>query len=369
MDFEGLEEVIAYEGKQFVTDLEGPVTRNRNALELCERFIEGGGRFFAQLGRYDRVLAEILHRPGFKAGDRLRLILPFLKAYGASDHNVLEFSRTGLLVLPGAEKTMRYVQEIMACFMVSSAYEHYVSVASERLGFPFDNAFCTRISLDSVKMEEWEARTLRNLAQEVVALPLLEIPSGARSIGAFSSKDQSTIQRLDDIFWTEATDLPSFRLVMETSPIGAEEKAGAVMDVCKKTGVGVEDTMYVGDGTTDSQALRLVRKGGGFSLAFNGNHEAVREADVAVMSGNTVVTSVLAEAFYKGGKDAVLDLADNWTLEGIRRSGTVHDYLVKELERTFPGGLPNLARVNASNVAEITRSSVTFRQTVRGERT
>jgi energy-converting hydrogenase A subunit R len=155
---------------------------------------------------------------------------------------------------------------------------------------------------------------------------------------------------------------------METSPVGIEEKAGAVMDVCKKTGVGVEDTMYVGDGITDSQALRLVRKGGGLALAFNGNHDAVREADVAVMSGSTVVTSVLAEAFYKGGKDAVLDLADNWTIEGVKRSGAVHDYLVRELERTFPGGLPNLARVSASNVAEVARNSATFRAAVRGER-
>ncbi len=368
MDFEGLEEVIAYEGKQFITDLEGPVTRNRNTLELCEHYIEGGGRFFAQLGRYDRVLAEVIHRPGFKAGDRIRLVLPFLKAHGASDHNVLEFSRESLSVLPGADKTMRYVQEIMACFMVSSAYEHYVSAACEKVEFPFDNSFSTRISLDAAKMDDWEARTLRNLAKEVVALPMLEIPASARSIGSFSPRDQGTIQRLDEIFWSEATDLPSFRLVMETSPVGIEEKAGAVMDVCKKTGVGVEDTMYVGDGTTDSQALRLVRKGGGLALAFNGNQEAVREADVAVMSGNTVVTSVLAEAFYKAGKDSVLDIAENWTLDGIKRSGAVHDYLVKELERTFPGGLPNLARVNASNVIEISRSSSAFRQSVREER-
>ncbi|MGD1061598.1 MAG: hypothetical protein ABR879_09105, partial [Methanomassiliicoccales archaeon] len=183
MDFEGLEEVIAYEGKQFVSDLEGPVTRNNYALDLCERYIEHGREFFFLIERYEDVLAEVLHRSGYKIGDALRLILPFLKASGATDNGMLELAKRKVSILPGADKAMRYVQEIMASFIVSTSYEHYVSAVCDAIVFPFENAFCTRVSLDQIRMDEWEARTIKNLAEEMSRMPIIDIPHGARSMG------------------------------------------------------------------------------------------------------------------------------------------------------------------------------------------
>jgi energy-converting hydrogenase A subunit R len=367
VDFEGLEEVIAYEGKQFVTDLEGPITRNDNALELCEKYLERGARFFALISRYDDVLADVLHRSGYKADDKLRLMLPFLKAHGATDHAVLEFSKQHVAILPGADKAMRFIPELMASFIVSTSYEHYVSAVCDRLDFPFENVFCTRVSLDQTHMEDWEAKNIQTMAEEIAAMPLIDIPAGAKTLKDFTSRDQKTILRLDEIFWTEITDLPSFRLVMEVNPIGGEEKAAAIVDICKKTGIGIEDTMYVGDSTTDVQALRMVKRGGGLAVAFNGNSHAVREADLAVLSENAVVMSVLAETFFRGGKDASLELVDHWDAVGIKRSGVVHDYLVKELERTFPDGLPRVERVTTRNLEDLISRSTRFRRTINGE--
>jgi energy-converting hydrogenase A subunit R len=367
LDFEGLEEVIAYEGKQFVSDLEGPVTKNDNALELCEHYVDHGREIFFLIERYEDVLAEVLHRSGYKTGDALRLILPFLKAFGATDNGLMEHAKNNVAVLPGADKAMRYVQEIMASFIVSTSYEHYVSAVCEAIGFPFESAFCTRVSLDQIRMDEWESRTIRNLAEEMSRMPLIEIPSGARSMASFSSRDQRTLLRLDEIFWTEMTDLPSFRLVMEVNPVGGEEKAATVVDICKKTGIGIEDTMYVGDGHTDVQAMRLVKRGGGMAISFNGNAPAVREADVAVLSPNAVVTSVIAEEFFKGGKDAVLEMVDRWGIDGIRRNGRVNEYLIKEMERVFSNRLPKVERVSANNIERLSESSAVFRRSVRGE--
>jgi energy-converting hydrogenase A subunit R len=139
------------------------------------------------------------------------------------------------------------------------------------------------------------------------------------------------------------------------------------MEIQRTTGVGLENTMYVGDSITDMQALQLVRDGGGVAVSFNGNAYAVREAEICVISPNTVLTSVLAETFSTAGREGVMNLADNWGLDFLRRSGYVHDHLIKELEGVFPDQLPTLERITFDNMERLTRESSSFRKTVRGE--
>ena len=362
MDFEGLEEISAYEGKQFITDLEGPVTINDNPRDLCTHFIDRGQRLFAVVSRYDQVLARVIRRQGYKSGDHLRLILPFLKAYGVTDNRMQEFSRKHVKVVPGADKAMRFVQELMASFMVSSGYEHFVGAVCEEIGFPFDNVYCTRLSLDSVRIDDWESQILKNFAQEIALMPMLEVPPGARSMREFPSKDQQTIARLDEIFWQEMSDLSSYRFLNEVSIIGGDDKAASIVDVCKKTGVSMEDTCYIGNDVSDVQALALVKRGGGLSIAFNANESAVKEAEVLVLSSNAVTTSILVEAFHRAGRDGAMSLVENWTIPGIRDSGLVHDYLVRELERAFPKQLPRVVRITRENLEPLVQESLRFRE-------
>ncbi|NLB76264.1 MAG: hypothetical protein GX799_07345, partial [Crenarchaeota archaeon] len=63
------------------SDCEGPIAKNDNAYELCAHFIPDGDKFFANISKYDDVLAAVLHKPGYTSGSTLKLILPFLKAY------------------------------------------------------------------------------------------------------------------------------------------------------------------------------------------------------------------------------------------------------------------------------------------------
>ncbi len=367
MDFEGLEDISAYEGKQFITDLDGPVTCNENSQEVCGHFIERGQRFFAVLSRYDRVLAHVFRRQGYKSGDHLRLILPFLKAYGVTDNRMQEFSRKHITVLPGADKAMRFVQELMASFLVSSSYEHFVNAVCEEIGFPFDNVYCTRVSLDSVRIDDWESQILKNFAQEIAIMPLLDVPAGARSMREFSPRDQQTLARLDEIFWHDMSDLSAYRLLNDVGIIGGDDKAASIVDICKKTGVGMEDTMYVGVDINDGQALALVKRGGGLPIAFNANESAVREAEVLVLSENAVTTSILAEAFHRAGRDGAMSLVDNWNVPSIRQSGLVHEYLVRELERVFPKHLPRVVHITHDNIEPLIKESFRFRRAVKGE--
>ena len=115
--------------------------------------------------------------------------------------------------------------------------------------------------MDAIKIDDWETDILIQLAEEIARIEPMNIPEGARSIDEFSANDQASIKRLDDIFWEEMTDLSSYQLILEVNPFGGEEKASAVFDIRRRTGIGLEDTMYLGDSITE------MCKHGGSSLS------------------------------------------------------------------------------------------------------
>ena len=69
----------------FISDCEGPISKNDNAFELAANFIPNGDKLFTNISKYDDVLADVLNKPGYTAGSTLKLILPFFKAYGVTD--------------------------------------------------------------------------------------------------------------------------------------------------------------------------------------------------------------------------------------------------------------------------------------------
>ena len=85
-------------GRKFVvSDCEGPISANDNAFELAGHFIEDGERFFQIVSQYDDILADEIKRPGYNAGSTLKLILPFLRAYGATNQNMKDFSQENIM--------------------------------------------------------------------------------------------------------------------------------------------------------------------------------------------------------------------------------------------------------------------------------
>jgi energy-converting hydrogenase A subunit R len=350
----------------FVTDCEGPISKNDNAFELTSSLVPDGDSIFALISKYDDVLADVVKKPGYKAGDTLRLILPFLKAYGTTDKKIRDFSGRNVLLVPGAKDTLTFVRQLMPSFIVSTSYEHYISSLCSLTGFPFENCYCTRLNLDKYDIPAEETKRLRELQREVAALPMIEIPRNADSINDFSERDQETIRRLDEIFWQIIPKMESGKMLTEVNPVGGTEKARAVRDIVERMGCSLEGVMYVGDSITDALPLRLVRENGGLAVSFNGNDYSVRESDVAVLSGDTTVTSVLAEAFSRHGKEAAFRLVKEWSPLGLKKSA-VSPELCKRMLRLFPGGFPQVELVTEDNVERLKRESSVFRKTVRGE--
>ena len=106
----------------FVSDCEGPISKNDNAFELAENFIPNGDKFFANISKYDDVLADILQKPDYSAGSTLRLILPFFKAYGLTDRQMEDFSVKSIVLIASSKSTLHHIRAISDAFIVSTSY-------------------------------------------------------------------------------------------------------------------------------------------------------------------------------------------------------------------------------------------------------
>jgi len=301
---------------QFVSDLEGPLTLNDNAFELTAHFLPQGAHFFALISRYDDIVADIVKRPGYRAGNTLALIVPFLKAFGLRDRDLHEFSRTSIKLIPGAREALQRIRAQMPAFIISTSYEPYVRAVCEVLDFPFENAYCTKISLDAYALCERERQELLALYSQIIQRSQMQIPPGAQSLNELSGEDRQTLELLDHIFWERLKEMGIGRVLREVQPMGGPEKAQALREISERTGISLAQTIYVGDSITDAEALALVRQSGGLAVAFNGNRYALKAAELGCISSDALVLAEIAEAFQtSSGLFAVPPQAARWTVQ------------------------------------------------------
>lgn len=352
--------------KVFISDCEGPISKNDNAFEVTSHFVPNGDKLFAVISRYDDVLADILKKPSYKAGDTLKLIIPFLKSYGITDRKMREFSAQSLVLIQNVKDTLQYVQNIAHAFIVSTSYEHYIKALCQALKFPHENTYCTEVIMDKYRITEGEKSKLKELAREMSQMPVIEIPPGAKSLNDFSEKHRKTIQRLDEIFWKEIANMKSGKIFHEVNPIGGREKADAVKDAAERVGVDLADVMYVGDSITDVEAFRLVKENDGLAVSFNGNQYAVRNAEIAALSENSIVTAIIADVFCGLGKQETVSLVEDWNREALKKS-LVSPVLLKLLFELYPRELPKVKIITSENMEVLAKESSEFRKKVRGE--
>jgi len=341
--------------RQICIDCEGPLTRNDNALEVSEYFIPQGGRFFSLISKYDDFLADVAKRKGYKAGTTLSLILPFLKAYGATNQGIKEYSASHLLLIPGAKETLSHLNQKMPTFIISTSYQPYIEALCDFVGFPVKNTYSTFLDLDRYQISFEEIRRLKALLQEILKLPFIDL-SGVRKKEDLSPSTKGTIRRLEEVFQEEIPSMECGKIMKETSPIGGMEKAKAVVDSLK--GREISQVMYVGDSITDVEALRLVGEGGGIGISFNGNSYALKTAQIACISPHTLPLEVLGEVFCAEGKEGVLKVTKKWPQ-------SLKEKLRKKLSAISP--YPQVEILTHGNLERLTKESERIRRKVRGE--
>ncbi len=348
----------------FVSDCEGPISKNDNAYELAANFVPNGDNFFCNVSKYDDVLADVLKKPNYTAGSTLRLILPFLKTYGLNDARMEEFSADNILLIQNTKATLKQVQAIADSYIVSTSYEHYIKALCKAVDFPYKNTYCTKVSLDKAAITPQERLQLRERAQEISQMPLITIPQNAKSLTDFAQKDQALIKRLDEIFWSEIPKMFVGKFLNDVVTVGGEQKAESIRDVVKRLNEPLENVMYVGDSITDVEAFQLVKENGGLAVSFNGNSYAVKNADVAVMSESNLVTAVIADIFCRSGKNETLKAVKSWSQASLERAGVSSDLLKQFYAKSEV--VPKVQIVTNENINSIVTESSDFRKKVRG---
>ena len=330
----------------FVSDCEGPLSVNDNAFELSGKYIDDGEKFFQIVSRYDDILADEIKRPGYNAGGTLKLILPFLKAYGATNEDITRFSEETILMVPGARDTLQFVYCTMPSFIVSTSYQQYIQALCNLTGFPFENTYSTLLDMDKYSLTPREETRLMELREDVL-------------------NDQS-FENLEKIFWELIPQMSIGKIIEDVDPVGGEGKKETVKDIMERFQFQASDLMYVGDSITDVQPLRYALEKGGLSVAFNGNGYAIDETEIAIMADNTLPISILADLFNKGGREEVIEFVNQFKEEPQR---ALYDYPVdSQLARKYPK-MSNIQMgiVDDENREKIKEESLKYRKNVRGE--
>lgn len=363
----------------FITDWEGPFGKNDYALELSAQYLPNGDNFFILLSKYDDILADVLKRKNYGAGDTLKLILPFLKAYGANNKAIIKYSTENAQLLPSSVETLRFIQSNMPSFVISASYCICLKYISEHIGLPINNIYCTDLDIDKYELSEKETARLREIAEEIGVLlrqlmkndqelgAFLEIPENAYSIDDFAERDRVIIQKLDRIFWEDIYNMEAGRMIQEVEVKDGLGKANAIEEIIEDLKINPQEAMYVGDSITDALAFRFIKEKGGLAISFNGNEYALREAEIAIISEDTLVTSILTYIFRNNGIDGVRDFVEKWGPE-IVKEYCKDPILKSHIDDSYFTKLPKVELISRKNIDQLIEESTDFRKTVRGKK-
>jgi energy-converting hydrogenase A subunit R len=352
--------------KVFISDCEGPISKNDNAFELTSHYVPEGNKLFTIISKYDDVLFDVLKRPNYTAGYTLKLILPFLKAYGATDQKMQQFSLKNLILISNIKETLQYLRTTSEVFIISTSYEHYIKALCYAINFPYKNTFCTRLNIDKYNINESESNQLKKFATEISKMPTIKIPAKAKAIKDFPEKHQKTIRRLDQIFWENILDMDSGILFKTITPMGGREKAEAIKQVAEQLNISLKQIVYVGDSITDVEAFKLIKQNDGLTISFNGNQYAINNSEIAVLSENSIITSIIADLFFRSGKQNTIDLIKRWDKKGLKESIMNHS-MSEHLLQLPSAKLPKIKIITDENKKTLSKESSEFRKKVRGE--
>lgn len=349
------------EDKQFISSCHGFITANNNIRNLNKEFIPKGDNFFDALSRYDDLCSYVLARDAKKAATAIKMSIPFLKSFGVSDLAALEFSKKDLKLLNGAKETMSYLYEMLPTFVSTGSLEHHMMAVCDATDFPMMNVGCPRPSFDNLEMTKQEMRTLRDYAKTIASLNVSHMRYINTEAKMVDNDDVTLLAECDRIFLDEMPKMNFYKDYEKLESVGINEKSYALLEIRKKTEIELSSTIYVGGDISDAQALDLVRDSSGLSISFNGNEHAVHGCNVAVMSDDATVISVLAEDFYNGGIESVFSLIDDWTPAKLKKRPMDENSPLKMLLKKHPKKLPVVKKVDRHNVDEISAQSEKYR--------
>ena len=338
--------------KSFITDCEGPLTLNDNAFELSEHFIENGGELFKTLSLYDDYLADIVKKDNYKAGNTLKLILPFFVVENISNEDLVDFSQNHIYAVNDSKFLLSYLKDAMNTYIVSTSYGQYIEAVSNYMEVPFENTFYTKVNLDKLTLTDDEIEKIKEFKDLILENP-------------------NDYELFDDIFFSQIAEMGIYENIKDIDVVGGEGKKLAIDEIIKRDNINVNGMLYIGDSITDVEPLEFARKNNGISISFNGNEYPLKVAEIAIVSPSAVTTAVIANVYAENDKNKVLEFINDYNcsndLKKLFADYNIDAEINDKFFSVFNENYPTIQIITEENFDEILKISKEMRNNIRGQ--
>jgi energy-converting hydrogenase A subunit R len=352
------------------SDWEGPWVTADHAFDIMRKGIKKGDRLFEIISAYDDYLAYIVKKQDYEPGDTLRLIAPFLIAFGLDNSFLVDKAKDNANFIAGSIEALKLLVRLYTLNIISTSYHQYVHYSTSLAGIPVENTYCTYFDIDKYALDipDADKDLVKEMAVTIIDMHDLNIDMDTR-LQKMDSSTSGYIQQLDQFFWSILPATGFSRVLTEVQPLGGIRKFDAVIHALQKEGRDLARSATIGDSITDWKMLKSTKDAGGLALSFNGNEYAVSNCNVAVMSKNCMVTALLVDVFEKGGLDAVKALISDWGWDSIEKmygKGLVEQTIYNAFRNAYTADLPLAVWVNPQNLENTIAASKRLRKSVRG---
>ena len=338
--------------KSFITDCEGPLTLNDNAFEIAADFIEDGGELFKILSLYDDYLVDVVKKENYKAGNTLKLILPFFVVENLTNEDFIDYSKNHIYAVNDSKFLLEYLKEAMNTYIVSTSYGQYIEAVSDYLEVPFENTFYTNVDIDSLHLNDEEIQKIVEFKDMILNNP----------------KDY---ELFDDIFFNQISQMGIYDEISKIEVVGGQGKKLAIDEIIERDGIDVKGMLYIGDSITDVEPLEFARKNNGISISFNGNEYPLKVAEIAIVSPSAVATAVVANVYAENDKNKVLEFIKDYNitddLKKLFSDYNIDSKIENKFFSVFADEYPIIETVTEENYESILEVSKLMRNNIRGQ--
>ena len=338
--------------KSFITDCEGPLTLNDNAFEMAADFIEDGGELFRILSLYDDYLVDIVKKENYKAGNTLKLILPFFAVENLTNADFIEFSKNHIYAVNDSKFLLEYLKKAMNTYIVSTSYGQYIEAVSNYLDVPFENTFYTKADIDSLHLNDEEIQKIVEFKDKILNNP-------------------EDYELFDDIFFNQITQMGIYDEIKKIEVVGGQGKKLAIDEIIERDGIDANEILYIGDSITDVEPLEFARKNNGISISFNGNEYPLKVAEIAIVSPSAVATAVIANVYAENDRNKVLKFIEDYNntddLKKLFNDYNIDSEIENKFFSVFADEYPIIDIVTEENYESILEVSKQMRNNIRGQ--
>ncbi len=339
--------------KSFITDCEGPLTLNDNAFEISAKIIENGGELFKILSLYDDYLADVVKKENYKAGNTLKLILPFFACANLKNSDMVDFSKNNIYSVRDSKFLLNYLNNAMNIYIVSTSYGQYIEAGSNYMYVPFKNTFYTNVYVDALSLNEDEINKITEFKQLILDNP-------------------DDYELFDDIFFNQITEMGIYDKIKDIDVVGGEGKKLAIEKIIERDSIDINNMLYIGDSITDVEPLEFARANGGVSISFNGNEYPLKVAEIAIVSPSAVTTAIVANIYANFDKNKVLKFIEDYNVSNDLKELFDQYEIDLEIKDKFfdvfsDEKYPIIQIITDDNYEDILKSSKFMRNNIRGQ--